>query len=529
MASDQDYLREGLATLANSLPTWQSRQDAVEGKHALPFAPEGVDAEYLALRQMAPLPLIRLAVRTACQRLRAGGVRTAKGPDFDKELWRIWDRNNLGSRQRIVYRDGIVHDRGIMSVWPNKDDKKTPIIRPESPKVVHVEADPADPFSSIWAVKSWVEKRDDQAVTVGMLYHPKEWVRFEGAGESSLKEVDRGTNPLKRVPFVTFEPEIDAVGNNASLVDALMEPQQSINTVRFDLLLAAQFAAFRQRIASGYDPVVRDSDGNPIVKKDPETGEPILDADGLAQPIVRSPGRVGVDRMLVFPGTDTKIFDLPESDLGNYVTALDMLVATFAAVAQVPPQYLIGDFKNVSGDLMVATEATLRSLVTDLQTSYGESNKEVVRLAAIARGDDADELSDLEVDWSDADPKNINQLASAAAQMVPNGAPLKMFLEQWPGSTPRTVERWLDDAKDEMSRVLAGDFAATETGPKPDSGVEDASDLKARADTMGVLIRSGVEPADAARRAGLTGMAFTGAVPVSLRVPEGEASKLEEK
>ncbi|NKU16102.1 hypothetical protein GS928_23890 [Rhodococcus hoagii] len=124
MASDQDYLREGLATLASSLPTWQSRQDAVEGKHALPFAPEGVDAEYLALRQMAPLPLIRLAVRTACQRLRAGGVRTAKGPDFDKELWRIWDRNNLGSRQRIVYRDGIVHDRGIMSVWPNRPTRR---------------------------------------------------------------------------------------------------------------------------------------------------------------------------------------------------------------------------------------------------------------------------------------------------------------------------------------------------------------------------------------------------------------------
>ncbi|NKS66772.1 phage portal protein [Rhodococcus hoagii] len=174
--------------------------------------------------------------------------------------------------------------------------------------------------------------------------------------------------------------------------------------------------------------------------------------------------------MLVFPGTDTKIFDLPESDLGNYVTALDMLVATFAAVAQVPPQYLIGDFKNVSGDLMVATEATLRSLVTDLQTSYGESNKDVVRLAAIARGDDADELSDLEVDWSDADPKNINQLASAAAQMVPNGAPLKMFLEQWPGSTPRTVERWMTDAKDEMSRAIAGDFAAIGAGPKIDDG-----------------------------------------------------------
>ncbi|MFI8660117.1 phage portal protein [Rhodococcus qingshengii] len=468
IADDLKLVRSGLEKLSSALPMWQVREDAATGKGNLPYAPKGVDVEYLALQKMAPLPLIRLAVRTTCQRLRAGGVRTAKGPDFDKELWRIWDRNNLGSRQRIVYRDGIVHDRGIMSVWPNKADKTTPIVRPESPKSVWVEPDPADPFSSIWAVKHWTERRDDKDITVAMLYKPKYWVKYEGDGAQNLAEIKRGKNPLGRIPFVTFEPEIDAEGNNSSLIDALMEPQKAVNTVRFDLLLAAQFAAYRQRIATGYDPVVRDGDGNPIVKRDPETGEPILDPDGLEQPIIRSPGRVGVDRMLVFPGTDTQITDLPESDLGNYVTALDMLVATFAAVAQVPPQYLIGDFKNVSGDLMVATEATLRSLVTDLQTGYGESDKEVFRLVEIARGGDPDALSDLEVDWSDADPKNINQIASAAAQMVPNGAPIRMFLEQWPGSTPRTVERWLADAETVLSRVMAGDFAAIETGPKPD-------------------------------------------------------------
>lgn len=470
MAEAVDYLQEGLRRLADAKPQWQVRQDAYEGRHELPFAPEGANSEYMALREMAPLPLIRLAVRTACQRLRAGGVRTAKGPEFDKELWRIWDRNNLGSRQRIPYTDGLVHDRGIMSVWVNKDDRATPIIRPESPNAVHVEADPSDPFRSAWAVKTWSEKvTGEPDRTVSMLYLPDRWIKFVGQGSKTPEQADSGTNPLKRVPFVTFVPEIDAVGSSPSMVDALMPAQRSIDTMRFNLLLAAQFAAFRQRVFTGYDPVVRDENGNPVIKRD-EHGEPILDANGLEQPVVASPGRVGVNRALVFPGEATKVFDLNESNLGNYVTALDMLVATFAAIAQVPPQYLIGDFKNVSGDLMVATEATLRSLVTDLQTAYGESNKEVIRLAAIARGDNPDSLSDLEVDWSDADPKNINQLASAAAQMVPNGAPLKMFLEQWPGSTPRTVERWMADAASEMSRVLAGDFAATETGPKPDAG-----------------------------------------------------------
>lgn len=51
--------------------------------------------------------------------------------------------------------------------------------------------------------------------------------------------------------------------------------------------------------------------------------------------------------------------------------------------------------------------------------------------------------------------------------------------------------------------------------------------MKAKADAMGVLIRSGVAPASAAEQVGLDGVEFTGAVPVSLRLPEAEAIKLE--
>lgn len=57
----------------------------------------------------------------------------------------------------------------------------------------------------------------------------------------------------------------------------------------------------------------------------------------------------------------------------------------------------------------------------------------------------------------------------------------------------------------------------------------DPAELKARADAMGVLIRSGVEAKSAAAQAGLEGVEFTGGIPVSLRMPEGEASTLEER
>ncbi len=61
----------------------------------------------------------------------------------------------------------------------------------------------------------------------------------------------------------------------------------------------------------------------------------------------------------------------------------------------------------------------------------------------------------------------------------------------------------------------------------PDQGM-DPAEVKAAADAMGVLIRAGVEPAEAAQRVGLGGLPFTGAVPTSLRLPEKDAASLEQ-
>lgn len=58
--------------------------------------------------------------------------------------------------------------------------------------------------------------------------------------------------------------------------------------------------------------------------------------------------------------------------------------------------------------------------------------------------------------------------------------------------------------------------------------VIDPAEVKAKADAMGALIRSGAEPLAAAREVGFTDLTFTGAVPTTLRVPEADAAALED-
>jgi hypothetical protein len=57
---------------------------------------------------------------------------------------------------------------------------------------------------------------------------------------------------------------------------------------------------------------------------------------------------------------------------------------------------------------------------------------------------------------------------------------------------------------------------------------EAVESVREQAEALGVLIRAGVEPVNAARLVGLPDAKFTGAVPVTLRVPEAKAETLED-
>ena len=73
--------------------------------------------------------------------------------------------------------------------------------------------------------------------------------------------------------------------------------------------------------------------------------------------------------------------------------------------------------------------------------------------------------------------------------------------------------------------AVNGDVDAPAPGA---DALSDAQTIKAQFDALGVAVRAGVDPDDAAARIGLPGVKFTGAVPVSLRMAERDAAVLED-
>lgn len=97
------------------------------------------------------------------------------------------------------------------------------------------------------------------------------------------------------------------------------------------------------------------------------------------------------------------------------------------------------------------------------------------------------------------------------------------------GLSPDQIRRALADRRrNGGSAALQAITAAAAAGVPAVSATEDAAAIKAKADAMGVLIRSGVDGPTAAAAVGLPGMNFTGAVPVSLRLPQSDAADLED-
>lgn len=455
----EEKIEHGLSYI-RSTSKGDKRWAYYKGENDLPYAPKGVNHEYMELRQQAATPLIRLSINVPVQRLKIGGIRPDYNSPSDDNTWQLWLDNRLSTKSRTLYTHALALGHGVMSIWPGDDG---PRINLENPTNLHIQKQYGDPDTIDYVVKSWTHIESihgNNGMDIVMLYTDSTIYRYTiGHNSSTLNLEESYDNPMGRVPFVLFAAERDADGTCNSMIDPLMPMQRAIDTMQFNLLLAAQFAAFRQRVVVGYDPVVRDTDGNMVYRTDAD-GNPMTDADGNPIPLINKPGQAGVDRLLVFPGAGTKVFDLEESDLTNYVASLHHLIATFAAAAQVPAQYLVGDFKNVSGDLMTATEATLRSHVAELQATFGDSWKEVFELASLAQG----QIYSNNVMWMDAEPKDIAQIADAASKLVPQGAPLGIFLRMLPGMDQHEVQNALKEGREQLNRALANDLAA-EFGP----------------------------------------------------------------
>jgi hypothetical protein len=375
----RDRLETGLGHLTDAEPGFVKRERYFDGDQDLPYAPPGVNAEYLALREMSIANWIALASNAPVQRVRPNDFRITRDANADQATWdEVWGANNLDALWPIVATQMMNHSRGVMSVWRNPRERRSPIVRPENIRRVWLEPSIEDPFT--------------------------------------------------------------------------------------------------QRVFTGFDPVMKDDEGKVIWQRDADGGV-LLDAQGQPMPALVDMGRASVDRALVFPGADTRVFDLPESNLSNYIAALSAFLTDFFGRGQIPPQYLLDKMANLSGDALTGAESTLASLIADLKRWSGGSLKQVIRLAARARGEDLPTIGG-EVNWADDEARSFAQIVDGIQKLISVGYPREAAFEMLPNMTPPRLRRIMDmvgaESQDPTLERIARDLIATAPPPVPPPGATGA-------------------------------------------------------
>ena len=461
-----DTARHLLRERAKERPRLDKVYRYTRGHSASVYVPEGARGEYRWMVERARVNVTRLVVTTVAQNLYVEGYRPA-GTSENAAPWATWQANRMDARQHGVHRGALKYGIAYVSVLPGDP---VPVINRFSPRrMTAVYDDPVDDEWPLYAIETRVERTRDGARRIIRLYDDVARYRLvapadvDGVdlaaaelvpdGDAWVEQHDLGVCPIVRFVNVDDLDEEEAVTGE---VEPIIDMQDQINQTTFHLLMAQQYAAFRQRWATGV--ATEDEDGTPA-----------------------EPFRARVDAILINESTDAKFGDFAATDLGGYLESREATLRHVATVTQVPPHNLLGQMANLSAEALNAARDGLNSKVAERKSSFGESWEQVLRLCGLAAGDrDAWADTSAQVVWRDVESRSLAQTVDAwgkAVQML--GVPAQEVWERIPGVTQTDVERWRaaaaqGDALARLDAMLARQLDTAST-PPAEPGAEPTS------------------------------------------------------
>ena len=486
----------------------------LRGVQEQPYKPKTPNDEYRKLAARATTNYLPLIVSTQQQQLQVEGYRSADD-GTSLAAWGCWQANGFDRRQGPVIRAALEHGLSYVVVLPG-----TPraVMRGVSARRMIAVYD--DPVADDWPVMALEVGRTmpngEQTlrlydeVQVHTVVHRTR--HDDGAQRFEHQRV--GQHALGVCPVVRFASGIDLEGRSIGEVEPLIPQQDRINQTTFDLLMAQTFGAFNVRAFAGTS------------SDDDELGEDATAEDRAAAEQARRARQfeLSVDRFLELPDGAT-LQQLSGTPLDPFINAFDSAVRSLIAVSQTAPHHLLGQQVNLSAEALAAAEAGSMRKGDAHQHEFGEAWEQVLRLSA--RAENSEDPGDSgQVVWRDLGSRSLAQTADALTKLAsPQGLamPREFLWSKVPGVTQTDVVELKRLAREaDSTAALAMVIGSAEAGPI------DPTEIKAKADALGVLIRAGATFESAAAIVGLAGLQGTGAVPTTLRQPESAAGALEE-
>lgn len=437
--SARAWLADLGAQLDAAIPALRKRDDYYEGKHPLAFATSRFRSTFGGLFGAFSDNWCPIVVDASAERLHVEGFRFGGADTDDAEAWKVWQANGLDAASQVAHTEAVKLSRVYALVEPGAEGKpaRITIEHPMQMIVAHAEGDRAIREA---ALKRW-RRRDGKILAT--VYLPDAVYKFEteaaypdGMPSEGVKWIERqGTapivpNPYGVVPVVPLYNEPSLLHGGKSDLDSVMRMQDAVNKLVMDMIVASEFAAFRQRWATGIE-LPEDADGQPMSE----------------QKFLSS-----VASVWTVEDENAQFGEFSASDLKNYTTAVAMLVQHMAAQTRTPIHYLLAEMVNLSADAIRAAEAGLIAKVRRKMLHFGEAWEEVMRLAT---GKPLD-TGDGETRWGDPENRSHAELADALVKAKMIGIPEEMLWERFGLSSKEIDKARTIRARELAQAALAG-------------------------------------------------------------------------
>ncbi|MCA1569764.1 MAG: phage portal protein [Chloroflexi bacterium] len=347
------------------------------------------------------------------ERLKVEGFRLGKNVAGDAKAWDIWQRNNLDAEADLAHLEALINGEAYTLTWFDDKDPSLARVWVEHPTQMVVATDPGDRRRRVAALKCWI---DDDGRTLATLYLPDEIWKFEapkGFVGSRMRwderevqgETNPLTNPLGVVPVVPLTSRRRMLGPGVSEIANVIPVQDRINRLTLDMMVAAYFAAFKQRWATGLA-IPKDDNGQPV-----------------------EPFKAAVDHLWTSSKEGTKFGEFEATDLENYVKAIEMQVQHLAVQTRTPPHYLFLRGNMPSGESLRTAETGLVKKVRQRMGAFSEGWEETMRLAFQIEGKSPRGLVSMETQWADPESRTESEHVDGVMKRVALGVPLRQLWE----------------------------------------------------------------------------------------------------
>jgi hypothetical protein len=450
-----------LGRLQARVPVFQRYDDYYDGVQPLAFASDKFRSAFGNRFREFSSNFMALVVDGTRERLEVTGFRF-DDPKGDKDLWEIWQENDLDAGSQLAHTEALI--KGVSYAIVEPASGETPRITVEDPLDCIVATDPRDRRKRISALKRWI---DDDGHMIVYTYLPdaiykyrstRPWTSdatravIEGmapsmAGHETLSQVkfDRLAtdgenwplpNPLGVIPVIPLPNRPRLKTDGQSEIALVLSNQDAINKYRADALIAAEYAAFRQRWAIGID-----------IPTDPDTGRAM------------EPFEAAVSHLWAVPPADpndpnpspVSFGEFQATDLAPYKLMIDMEVDHISHVSRMPLHQLMGQTQSVpaSGEAIKSAETGLIAKCRTSEVFFGDGWEEVMRVTLRAMGDARSTMRTAETLWRNSETRNEAVITDAVVKLwTANGGPNdRPILESYDealnilGFSPTAIER----------------------------------------------------------------------------------------